>query len=195
MKKIIAIAAFAATMTTASAASLVWGFGSGELFLAEPNGQATIASEYSGKSAKDNAAFVLAYLGSSSTIDYENVNVIDSVVFGVSGDYAATKSKTKVLTAADGYSENDYFAVLWFDGLKYSSAFDIAWPDNDIGPVDLGSPLNATVQVTSLAADKQFSVNFSKVATDGAAAVVVPEPGTAALALLGVGMLLKRRKA
>lgn len=196
MNKMPMLAVLAAFTMSASAATITWGFGSGELFLAEPGGDATIVSEYTGKAPDSSAKLVLAYLGSTQTIDYNNVTVADEIDYSASGDNFSPKQTSVAITAAGGYSAGDWFAILWYDGTKYSGAYDIAeWPDNDVGPVALGSMITATVQVTSLDADKQFQKTIVNASSEGAAALVVPEPSVAILGLLGLSMLLKRRRA
>ena len=189
MKKLL-LAAFAAITTSASAATLTWGFGSGELFLAEPGGEAMIASEYTGKLPDSTACLVLVYLGTSETIDYSNVTVVDSIEYASAGDYYSKKQKNTSITAGtvDGCAANDWFAILWYDGKKYSGAYNLSeWPDNDVGPVALGSMITATVQVTSLDSDKQFQQTISNASSETAGILVVPEPSVALLGLLGIG--------
>ena len=198
MKNLIALAVLAAFITSASAATISWGFGSGELFLAEPGGEATIASEYTGKLPDTTACLVLAYLGRSETIDYNNVTVVDSISYASATDFYSPKQTSTTITAAtvDGCAAGDWFAILWYDGKKYTGAYNLTeWPDNDVGPVALGSMITATIQVTSLDADKQFQETISHASSEGAGILVVPEPSVALLGLLGLGMLIKRRRA
>ena len=198
MKKYIALAAFAATIGSASAASLSWGWGSGSLFVAKDGETAGVAAaSFAGDTS--NVSLVLVYLGSSSSFtaaDVTNDKVVDSIAYGYSGDdeesFWEPRSKTFTVDASGGYSAGDYFGVAVKVGDTFKLAMDISdWDNGTIG--DALAPVKA---VSSLAANAPVTMlTVSGASSDSAAAVVVPEPGTAALALLGVGMLLKRRRA
>ena len=198
MKKFFTLAVITATVATVSASSLKWGFGSGSLFVAKEGETVGVAAAAYTGTIPDGAYLALVYLGDSTTLDVASVkssDVVDTIAYGFEGDteesFWAPATKTFAVTANAGYSVGDSFGVVFFNGKTFAPIFDIS--DWDSGTI--GEALNPVVTVTDLAANKSFSVNPSAVSSDGAAAVVVPEPGTAALALLGVGMLLKRRKA
>ena len=200
MKKYIALAAFAATIGSASAASLSWGWGSGSLFVAKDGETAGVAAaSFAGDTS--NVSLVLVYLGSSSSFtaaDVTNDKVVDSIAYGYSGDdeesFWEPRSKTFTVDAAGGYSAGDYFGV----AVKVGDTFKLAMDISDWDSGTLGDAIAPVAQVSSLAANApvtQLAATASSFTTDGAAAVVVPEPGTAALALLGIGMLIRRRRA
>ena len=198
MKKLLTIAAFAAFTTAASAASLTWGFGSASLFLAKPGDTEAVAAKAFEGEIPTGMQLVLVYLGSSSAFDISAVTadkVKDTISYGASGDeeesFWSPGTKTYAVTAAGGFSANDYFGIAFYDGSKYVAIKDIESFDSGA----LGGDLTPTVQITDLDPTKSFSLNPAKVSSDGAAAVVVPEPSVALLGLLGIGMLIKRRRA
>jgi len=198
MKKLLTIAAFAAFTSAASAASLTWGFGSASLFLAKPGDTIGVAAKGFNDEIPSGAQLVLVYLGTDTSFDATSVTaaqVVDTIAYGASGDEEESfwnpGTKTFAVTATGGYSANDWFGLAFFDGTKYTAIKDIE--SFDTGKI--GGDLTPTVQITDLDPTKSFSLNPAKASSDGAAAVVVPEPSVALMGLLGLGMLLKRRKA
>ena len=198
MKKLLTIAAFAAFTTAASAASLTWGFGSTSLFLAKPGETAGVAAKAFEGEIPTGMQLVLVYLGSSSAFDISAVTadkVKDTISYGASGDEEESfwnpGTKTFSVTAAGSFSANDYFGIAFYDGSKYVAIKDIESFDSGA----LGGDLTPTVQITDLDPTKSFTLTPYSHASDGAAAVVVPEPSVALLGLLGIGMLIKRRRA
>ena len=180
MKNIIAFFSAVVIASSASAASLNW----------------TISSvlNSSGEKAENYMAY-LFITTQSSDFGAKTISVADCENLITSGgdlsDYIAASKLTNAnggVTGATGYNGTSFaggdsltaFAVI-FDASDYASASnyiitktaDASW-SSATGAKNLvfGSQANATWSPTS-----------------------VPEPGTAALALLGVGMLLKRRKA
>ena len=198
MKKILTLAAFAAFTTAASAASLTWGFGSASLFLAKPGDTIGVAAKGFNDEIPSGAQLVLVYLGTSSSFDVSSVTadkVVDTISYGASGDTEESfwnpQSKIFAVTESGGYNANDWFGLAFFDGTKYTAIKDIE--SFDTGKI--GGDLTPTVQIADLDPTKSFSLNPYTRTTDGAAAVVVPEPSVALMGLLGLGMLLKRRRA
>ena len=81
------------------------------------------------------------------------------------------------------------FGVAFFNGESY----DYVYMTDGSG---LGAAMTGTVALADVSATAfPVSHDFSNGGSVAVAAAAVPEPGTAALALLGVGMLLKRRRA
>ena len=136
-------------------------------------------------------------------------DVTDSFVVSDIGTQVDTKTGTSAVGKLQGnwtidtetYGNGDTFAVL----LKYTSAADSKtyWNLSSgllaMAAMDDGSGDNPPSDANAVTA----TFSFGTAATEGkltagggwTAAAAVPEPGTAALALLGVGMLLKRRRA
>ena len=212
MKKTILCAVLMGLASMASAASLTWGYGGAYLYVAKSGDSAAVqASSFTGEIASD-AAFVLVYLGKSSTMDISTVsdaNVVSSIAYGSSNDgyddYASVSQASYVVsadggTAKDGsslsFSVNDYFGIAFWNGSSYTAIFDVT--DYDTGTV--GSALMPTVSITDLSTTTSFSLSATANATTdsygiGMAGVAVPEPSTAALALAGLALLIKRRRA
>ncbi len=214
MKKIITFAAVAAFTMMASATSLKWGYGSAYLYVSEDG-----VTGVQGGTIPSGAQVCLIYLGSETTYDIANVTdamVIDSYaaeaefdgtdyyMAGGTQTYQVTEGKT--VEAKDGTSitmgSNDNFGIVFYDGTSYSCIYDVV--DYDTGK--LGAELK---QVANIGAITPTAPMVSLDGTAGAtqddweipmAAVKVsstpiPEPATAALALLGLGMMFRRRRA
>ena len=203
MKKLLAFAAVAAFASSASAASLSWGPGTGALFVFKPGDTtASMAGDFvdNGGTIPDGAKFVLVYLGQNTSLDVSTVTdsmVKDEIAFAYSVDSygdstSTTGNKNFTVLESDGYSAGDSFAVAWFDGSTYKNIYDIKSYDTG----EVGDPLSPVVTI-----DNGFAANtrYSGVATSHSAdisyAVAVPEPATAALALVGLALLIKRRRA
>jgi hypothetical protein len=203
MKKLLAFATVVALATSASAASLSWGPGSGAFFLFKPGETvSSMAKEFiedGGGTVPDGAKFVLVYLGQSTSLDVSSITsdmIKDSISFGYTtdtwGDSLASKdAQTITILESDGYSAGDSFAVAWFDGKSYKDIYDVSYDSGDVG-----NALSTVVTINNgFTATVRYSTTATTSSSDSAFAVSVPEPATAALALLGLGMLLKRRKA
>ena len=204
MKKLLALAAVAAFASSASAASLSWGPGTGALFLFNPGDSvAQMAQDFidaGGTDPTGTGQFVLVYLGQSTSLDVSSITedmIKARIDFAVKVDdwgdsVAKTDSSTITILEDDGYSANDSFAVAWFDGSTYKNVYDIKSYDTG----EVGDPLSAVVTIDNgFAANTRYSVTPTDISTDVSYGVSVPEPATAALALLGLGMPLKRRRA
>ena len=202
MKKTFLALAMMAVASFASAASLTWGYGDAYLYVAKASdSKAVQASSFSDAISAD-AAFVLVYLGQSATLDISKVtasDVVASIAYGSTNDgwddYASTAS-TSFVVDPDVYSVGDHFAVAFFDGSKYSSIFTVT--DYDEGTI--GGTLANVVTITDTTPTASFAVYGSDGAPKdsygiGMAGVSVPEPSVALLGLLGIGMLIKRRRA
>ena len=207
MKKFAILAALAATTLTAPAASLTWGYGGGYLYVSKPGDtqavQAHLFDATEMQTFKDNgAAFVLVYLGTSSTLDVGSIvdtDVKDSIAldFEFDGDDSYATPMEKQFTVSEGtYAKDDYFGIAFYTGSGYTSIYAVT--DYEDGTV--GSALSPVVQITNMDPTSDFSLYASSGGPVddydiNMAGVTVPEPSVALLGLLGLGMLLKRRRA
>ena len=202
MKKLSILAALATMALTAQAASLTWGYGGGYLYVSKPgDAKAVQANDYE-DAIPDNAAFVLVYLGTASTLDVGSItdaDVVDSIAYNFvfDGDDSYAKPASKGFNVSEtAYNKDDYFGIAFYTGTGYSAIYAVT--DYDAGTI--GDALAPVIKIDNLDA----TADFSLYASDGGpkdsygyhmAGVSVPEPSVALMGLLGLGMLLKRRKA
>ena len=203
MKKLLVLAAFAATLVSASGATLNWGWGSGSLFLAEEGDTAGVAAaSFTGDTS--NLSLALVYLGqnvsSYTAADVTADKVVSTMSYGFSGDSEESfwnpQTTTFYVNESDGYSAGASFGVAVKNGDAFALPYDISnW---DAGT--LGGTLAPVVTMSDLSANAGLkNLLVTAISSDYAAAAVVPtsvpEPATGALALAGIALLFKRRKA
>ena len=207
MKKLAILALIGATMS-ASAVSIKWAVG-GLLYGVDGDGATQAFTQAGGWSDKfdDSAAFVLVYLG-------ENASAVTASAFTDPSQTAPTVVQTVSLFDDQGASSlvttsgkanaigkaNKESAASVDDivGATYQVFFTMGGKYYDVcTDSSLSTLANATTKVAkdgagAFSADKLWAVGGDG---SGAAYVAVPEPSVALLGLLGIGMLLKRRRA
>ena len=195
MKKLLAFAAVVAIAVQAQAATISWGLGADVYLMkaGEDYTSAVLADDANAPEVAAGSYLALVYLGqgvdSFNISDITADSVVDTSAYAIDTsmggvDYDPFVKDT--IVAATKYADGASFGVVWFDG--GSSKFDYIYS------IDDGSAFN---EGTTIADMTRGSANISPAeSTQGWGGVIaVPEPATAALALLGLGMLLKRRKA
>lgn len=200
MKKTLLTLAAILTVGSVQAAAVQWGVNMDSLLYVTEDGT-TVSSPktYSGDTSQWK--YCLVYLGASSTWDISAASdstVVDSFGFSIYEDggnlypdtYTSKFVTTGAATALDGtqlaISAGDYFGIAFYNGKSYTNVYSV---ENGA----LGDPLTATAKLSSISATAN-TVQY-QIGGAGIAVSAVPEPSTAALALAGLALLLKRRKA
>ena len=203
MKKFMTLAAFAAVALSVQAATVHWGLGADVYLMGNGDfGSAAVAYE-STLTPVSGSYLALVYVGQNA--DTFNIADItqDSVV--ASADYAldtdgssyADYDPFQVTTqvSATSYADGASFAVVWYDA--GAGAFDYVYS------VDDGSAFNSATTFADMTRGSDYVMPASD--TNGYGGVlnvtssepppVIPEPSVALMGLLGLGMMLKRRRA
>ena len=205
MKKIATFAVIASVVASASAASINWGLG-GNTYVTDDGSSAVLAANYTGDTPAGYLALV--YVG-------QNVSSLtDDILSGISDDdvvasaaYAMgtgrNTSAWQIPTSPATVSDNDYsvgasFAVLYYNGSEFDYIYSVS--SDSVGSAFTGN----IVTLTDLSANAQ-AVSIYGTRAGGSAVVgaiqtastppVIPEPSVALMGLLGLGMMLKRRRA
>ena len=191
MKKVILIA-LSAIAVQAQAATINWGLGA-DVYLMKGSDFSTAKVAYESDLTVDSSAYLaLVYVGSGvSTFDIGSINA-DSVVaqaaYAIDTDNASycdwDPALTKTNVSANDYADGSSFAVVWYTG----KAFDYIYS------IDDGSALNTATTVADMARGNA-SIEPAATTSGWGGVVSVPEPSTAMLALAGLALLIKRRRA
>ena len=200
MKKTILAALFCAIATSASAVTLSWA--------------SSTAIKFNGSNLKndENVSGYLIYLGTGSLADsytLKNDSTLSSIISSIGSDTGSSKNKSNAMSKLSGSFDFDYsdgyandsskFALL----LSYTTGGKTYWNltsaaytltgGNDADVAAAIAPVNPS--------DASFGFSYStvgesnKLTTGGGWTVAVPEPSTAMLALAGLALLIKRRRA
>ena len=193
MKKFATLALIAALATTASAASITWGFG-GQVYVAEgKDSTGVLASTYTGDMPWSLALVYVGQEKTSFSIDaLTESSVVDTLAYAVttSGKQSAIGkwSPATKITTTTAYADKASFAVVLYN--TTDKTFDYIYG----GSTAAGSAFTSATTVTDMS--QQGSAAFYGTGSGTTTGVVVvPEPSVALLGLLGLGMLLKRRRA
>jgi hypothetical protein len=193
MKTILAIVAFATLSMSASATQIAWG-STGALF----NDQTQMTT----KNGYSTSAY-LVYLG-DSTATWDSFDIASFV----SDTSSAVGAKTANAAGAVSYAKDNYIFTVG-DTIPNNAPAKIADGNSNFGVVFISSGTGwgdeqthyFTSEVTTFstsgsdysAATETFTT--APAVAQGSSWQTVPEPSTAALALAGLALLLKRRKA
>ena len=188
--KILGIAAVALLANIAGAASVDW---------------STAALSFGETSLKKNTdvAGYLVYLSSGSlastyTIDDSfSAASVGTVITGASDTDGANKGGllTGTLNVTDlGYNNGDSFALVLSYKSEGKTYWNISSTVNTLSGLDDTDPRINPTDWTDFAVSSTVAGETGK-ASGGSGWTAVPEPSTAALALAGLALLLKRRKA
>ena len=199
MKKLATLAVLAALATSAQAASIMWGFG-GKVYLND--GTSTVlGTESTAPAVAAGSYLALVYLGQNVTSynlsDITAAKVVDQMDYGITttgkssaiGKWSPNTKTYDDTTMTSGAS----FTVLFYNGA--TSSFDYIYA---LSGSDKGDAFNSnivTVTSDNMAIANASIMSTGSATTAGVAVVAVPEPSTAVLALAGLALLLKRRKA
>ena len=190
-------AAFAAIAVGAQAATINWGLGA-DVYLIEAGkdfSTAKVAYETTLTPAA-GSYLALVYVGQNQdSFDIANINdasVVATSPYAIDtdgssyADYDPFQETTQV--SASTYADGASFSVVWFDA--GSGTF------NYIRSIDDGSNLNSATTFADMTRGSD-SINIAENTNGfgGVLTVSVPEPGIACMALLGIGMMIKRRRA
>jgi len=192
MKKLATLAVLAALVGSAHAAAITWGFG-GVVYVTEKMTETAVKADgYTGTAVPWQLALV--YVGqeqdSFSIDDLTSTSVLDTMNYAIS---TSSKSAGKWSPSTKTFSTTDYadkasFAVVLYDSTK--TAFSYIYS----GTSTAGDAVTSATTVADMSARGSGMV-YGAGSDTASGVVVVPEPSVALLGLLGIGMLLKRRRA
>ena len=191
MKKLLLLSlAFFAIQ--AKSATIFWGLGA-DVYLMKGSDFSTASVAYESDLTVDPGAYLaLVYVGSGvDSFDIGSINA-DSVVakanYAIDTDNATycdwDPALTTTTVSASSYADGSSFAVVWYTGKTFDYVYSI----------DDGSALNSAETISDITRGSA-TLEPAATTTGWGGVISVPEPSTAALALAGLALLLKRRKA
>ena len=197
MKKFMTIAALAAFAAGAHAATITWGLGA-DVYLKEAGSSyntAVLANDASAPSVTAGSYLALVYVGqnvnSFSIDDISAASVVATAPYAIDTTYSVDYDPYQTDTITTAYSDGAAFGIVWFDAGP-NGGFSL------IQSIDDGSTFSTATVVSDMSARGSATI-LPAADTNGWGGVLsvssVPEPATGALALAGVALLFKRRKA
>lgn len=193
MKKLLALM-LVALVAQAHAATINWGLGADVYLMKEGSDYTTAKIAYDSDLTVDPGAYLaLVYVGSGvDTFDVSTItesSVLATASYKVDTDGATYADYDPQFTATDvtdtaKYANGSSFAVVWFTG----KAFDYVYS------IDDGSALNQAVTVSDMVRGNE-TIMPAETTKGWGGVIAVPEPSTAMLALAGLALLIKRRRA
>lgn len=209
MKKLALLAALGLCAVSTQAATIQWAIG-GTLYGVDKDGEATKAWTGTAKDTgywsdgflSNDPSFVLVYLGinaSATTADKVTSDMIVGNTISAADKVVTTGSTSKMgkATKTTNYEADNVV------GATYQVFFSYGGEIRDIfTDASLTTVAGVTTKLTQDPDTQIFSATpspFYAAGASGTTAYVstapIPEPGTAAMALLGLGLLIRRRKA
>lgn len=205
MKKLALIAALAALATSSHAASIAWGFG-GKVYL-NKGSDTVLSTDASAPTVAAGSYLALVYLGQNVTsydlstltsdiadttkaakvVDTLNYAVVTTGKNSAKGYWSPNTSTYDDLSMASGAS----FTVLFYNAEKSAFDYVYAYSGGAKGSAYDSNILTVTSSDMAIADGTIYATANSA----NAGVVAVPEPSVALMGLLGIGMLLKRRRA
>ncbi len=189
MKHIALAIALIFACISANAATINWGSdGTAARFLIEDGG-----GTGSGNRLATGSLVALVYLGTGTSFSFDNTkdsySETDNGISG--GTVVATLNLSSKGTGQDEYTSTPYTAMNGNYGMIYFEAE--SWDKITDGTRYGTTTKVQTVNLASEIDNQQTAYLTENTALTGT--IAVPEPSVAILGLLGLGMLLKRRKA
>ena len=190
MKKILAIA-LATACVTSFGASFSWSTSTKTAFDGATVGGVSAVLVYLG--ATDTLTGSAIAINKESTVD-SIASSIGTKTTSTATSVASGKTKGKLSGTYEftsGVNDGDYFAVL----MSYSSGDKTFFNISSTFQGAFDSASNTWSPVSTTATWSTTSDKATSISANGGWVAAVPEPSTAALALAGLALLLKRRKA
>jgi len=189
MKKLLTLAAIAALTVSAQAVTITWGSG-GQVNIVDGGVGTLMASS----SLAGTTSIGLFYLGNSggTLLTVDDVTVGDAIVtsstLGGKGSSTSTFTQNEYITAMSGINAGDVFGVFFLYGNGSASQF--------FTDATLTTAFDSTYTFTGAETDSTVGIGAwgNASGTTAQSYVPVPEPATAALAIAGLAMLIRRRK-
>ena len=199
MKKLAILAVMSIAMS-AHAVSIQWTAG-GKLYGVDADGNATLAyanGAMSDSFTANDPAFVLVYLGENATAvtasDVTSSMVVQTVEVADIIVTTGPAAKQGTAAVAQAYSSTDTVGATYQVFFSYNGEIRDIYTDAEMTSVAKYTTSVSKDGAGAFSAPKLFATGGTGTA-NVYTSTAVPEPSVALMGLLGLGMLLKRRKA